>query len=229
MLYSRLGLTGNTRPKDDIAVRRRKFRMHSASHKRSRMTVTKEFPQLETARLILRVPTPEDAPVMAAFALDNREHLAPWDPLREEDYFTVESFRKGLTGAMEEMIAGRLLQFAIFQKNEQSGVVIGQCTFSNIVYRVLYAANLGYGLDYRFVGQGLMSEALQAAIQYCFDELNLHRIMAGYLPTNERSSRLLRRLGFVPEGYALDYLQIAGRWQDSVMTALTNHEWKDTS
>jgi ribosomal-protein-alanine N-acetyltransferase len=46
--------------------------------------------------------------------------------------------------------------------------------------------------------------------------------MANYVPTNERSGRLLRRLGFVVEGYARDYLFIGGRFQDHVLTALTN-------
>jgi ribosomal-protein-alanine N-acetyltransferase len=39
---------------------------------------------------------------------------------------------------------------------------------------------------------------------------------------NERSGRLLERLGFVREGYARDYLLIAGRWQDHILTSLTN-------
>jgi ribosomal-protein-alanine N-acetyltransferase len=67
-----------------------------------------------------------------------------------------------------------------------------------------------------------MHEALEAAIRYAFDELRLHRIMANYVPTNERSGRVLRRLGFVIEGYARDYLFIGGRFMDHVLTSLTN-------
>jgi ribosomal-protein-alanine N-acetyltransferase len=48
--------------------------------------------------------------------------------------------------------------------------------------------------------------------------------MANYLPTNERSARLLRRLGFVIEGSARDYLFVGGQFRDHVLTALTNHE-----
>ena len=60
------------------------------------------------------------------------------------------------------------------------------------------------------------------AIDHVFHALKLHRIMANYMPTNVRSARLLRRLGFVPEGFARDYLFIAGAWQDHVLTALTH-------
>jgi ribosomal-protein-alanine N-acetyltransferase len=66
-----------------------------------------------------------------------------------------------------------------------------------------------------------MFEALQAGIAYAFDELGFHRVMANYMPVNERSGRLLRRLGFVVEGYARDFLLIDGQWRDHVLTALT--------
>ena len=43
--------------------------------------------------------------------------------------------------------------------------------------------------------------------------------MANYLPHNERSARLFEGLGFEREGYARHYLQIAGQWEDHVLTA----------
>lgn len=71
-----------------------------------------------------------------------------------------------------------------------------------------------------------MHEALQAGIAYVFNELRLHRVMAGYMPRNLRSARVLGRLGFVIEGYARDYLLVDGRWEDHVLTALVNPQWK---
>ena len=53
-----------------------------------------------------------------------------------------------------------------------------------------------------------------------FDELGLNRVMAGYLPHNERSATLLLRLGFEKEGYARRYLKINGKWEDHILTAL---------
>jgi len=67
-----------------------------------------------------------------------------------------------------------------------------------------------------------MGEALRAAFGQVFGLLGLHRIMANYLPTNERSARLLRRLGFTVDGYARDYLYIDGAWRDHILTALTS-------
>jgi len=55
-----------------------------------------------------------------------------------------------------------------------------------------------------------------------FDAMQLHRIMANYRPENERSARLLARLGFEKEGEARAYLRINGVWADHVLTALIN-------
>jgi ribosomal-protein-alanine N-acetyltransferase len=55
-----------------------------------------------------------------------------------------------------------------------------------------------------------------------FDDLGLHRIMAGYLPHNKRSGKLLDRLGFEKEGLARKYLKINGRWEDHLLTSLIN-------
>jgi ribosomal-protein-alanine N-acetyltransferase len=99
---------------------------------------------------------------------------------------------------------------------------VGDCAFTNIVRGPFQACHLGYKLDQKFVGRGLMREGLTSAIDHAFHALKLHRIMANYQPTNERSGRLLRRLGFTIEGYARDYLFLNGGWRDHILTSLVN-------
>jgi ribosomal-protein-alanine N-acetyltransferase len=83
-------------------------------------------------------------------------------------------------------------------------------------------ANLGYGLDEREQGKGIMVEAVKAVCAWAFDELRLHRITASYMPTNDRSAKVLRRAGFAVVGYARDFLYINGAWRDHVLTALVD-------
>lgn len=64
--------------------------------------------------------------------------------------------------------------------------------------------------------------ALDALVAYAFGALGLHRVMANHLPDNERSAKLLARLGFEVEGLAKNYLFINGAWRDHVLTARTN-------
>lgn len=190
------------------------------------MTGNPHLPYIETPRLILAIPTPDYASRMLQYVDDNRAHLAAWEPLRPDEYFTLDFWSRRLSFAVEEFTSDRCLSLVLLDRTSPSAPFVGQVTFSNITRGALQAAYLGYSLDHRAIGNGLMYEALTAAIKYVFEEMNLHRVMANYMPTNERSGKLLRRLGFAVEGYARDYLMLAGDWQDHILTALTNESWE---
>jgi ribosomal-protein-alanine N-acetyltransferase len=177
---------------------------------------------LETPRLRVLTPPVDFAGRCAAYAERNREHLAPWEPPRADAFYTEPFWRERLAADREELAADRALRLCVQWRDDPAGEVIGFCNFNQLVRGAFYAATLGYSLDHRAVGQGVMFEALGAAIAHVFGVLGLHRVMANYLPHNERSGRLLRRLGFVVEGYARDYLFINGAWRDHILTALTN-------
>jgi ribosomal-protein-alanine N-acetyltransferase len=181
-----------------------------------------DLPFIETERLLLTLPSTEAAPQMLRYFVENREHLSPWWPPMPANYYTDNYWRDRLAKARKEFEQGQSLQLVIFERDTPSGRVVGICNFSGLIRGAFQACYLGYSIDARDEGRGLMREALTAAIEYAFTELRLHRIMANYLPTNERSGRLLRRLGFTVEGYARDYLLIAGQWRDHVLTSLTN-------
>ncbi|HEV2911735.1 MAG TPA: ribosomal protein S5-alanine N-acetyltransferase [Pyrinomonadaceae bacterium] len=192
------------------------------------MKETRPLPRIETERLLLAMPQPEAAPRLLAFFEENREHLARWSPPAPAGYYTQAYWRERLAQARTEFERDQSMKLVLFEResSETAGVVIGVCNFTNFVRGPFQACYLGYSLGRRFEGRGLMFEALEAATRYAFDHLRLHRIMANYVPVNERSGKLLRRLGFVIEGYARDYLLIEGRWQDHILTSLTNSKLK---
>ncbi|MCC6553350.1 MAG: GNAT family N-acetyltransferase [Polyangiaceae bacterium] len=177
---------------------------------------------LETRRLRVLVPPVSYAARCADYVTRNREHLAPWEPPRAPEFYTEPFWRERIAASHEELAEDRSLCLVLERRDDPAEEVIGFCNFSQIVRRAFLATTLGYSLDRRAVGQGVMFEALEAAIAHVFGPLGLHRVMANYLPRNERSGRLLRRLGFVVEGYARDYLFIDGAWRDHILTALTN-------
>ncbi len=106
--------------------------------------------------------------------------------------------------------------------DRQETEVMGVCNYTNIIRGTFQACHLGYALAEKYQGQGIMQEALREANRYMFEELHLHRIMANYMPRNERSGRLLEKLGFRIEGKAEKLLKINGRWEDHIMTSLIN-------
>jgi ribosomal-protein-alanine N-acetyltransferase len=179
-------------------------------------------PEIQTERLLLRLPPVTAADAVAAYLERNRTFHAPWSPHTSESYYAASFWREQLERDESAFDAGDALRFCLFERGEPSGRVVGRAHFSSFMRGPFQACFLGYDLDEAVQGRGYMSEALPAAIAFVFNELGLHRVMAGYIPTNERSGRLLRRLGFTVEGYARDYLLIAGRWQDHILTALVN-------
>ncbi|HKA92041.1 MAG TPA: GNAT family N-acetyltransferase [Haliangiales bacterium] len=176
--------------------------------------------RLVTERLVLTLPGPEAAGRVLAYLLANRDHLAPWEPPLPEGYLTVGHQAERLARAHEELAEDRALRLYLLDRSDEGGAILGTANFTQISRGGAQSCMLGYALSRDAQGKGLMLEALREAICYVWDELALHRIQANYMPTNERSGRLLRRLGFVVEGYARDYLLIDGQWRDHILAAL---------
>lgn len=178
--------------------------------------------RLVTERLLVREFAPREAQHVARFLQQNRAYHTPWEPTRHPSYFSVEHQRRILRRARRDR--RNLLLFLV--PREEQREVIGSVTFSNIVRGAFQSCYLGYRLDERYIGRGLMSEALLSAIRYIFSLEGLHRIEANVMPRNERSVRLLQRLGFRNEGRAQRYLNIQGRWEDHDHYVMLAEEWR---
>ena len=185
---------------------------------------TTRMKKFATKRLTLRFPNLEDAFELKQFDSRNKSHLARWETTASS-LFSDNFYKKRLEDWILEEEAGRAIRFLLFRK-EDPQQIIGFCNFTQIFHGPFQACYLGYKIDEKYEGIGLMYEALQIVIQYVFKEIKLHRIMANYIPTNVRSANLLNRLGFHIEGYAKDYLYINDKWEDHVLTALTSDQWK---
>ncbi|AJQ97477.1 GNAT family N-acetyltransferase [Gynuella sunshinyii] len=170
-----------------------------------------------TARLDVYSVTTDMAEAFQSFLLRNKERLAPFEPLRGDDYYELENIRQRIQMMMEDEKNQRGISFMITEKD--SSTIIGNINFSNFVMGVFQACHLGFSVDGKMEGKGVMFEALTDAMQYIKTRYGLHRVMANHLVTNKRSSKLLKRLGFVREGYAESYLKINGEWQDHILNA----------
>ncbi|MBL0636559.1 ribosomal protein S5-alanine N-acetyltransferase [Aeromonas dhakensis] len=178
------------------------------------------LPHLCTARCQLTILPPERADLMLDFYLRNRAHLAPWEPSRDESFYTLSHWHGRLRDSYGQFFNGSGVHLVALEPNGEQ--VIATCNFTNILMGAFKACHLGYAIDQVHQGQGLMQEIVGAGIDYLFREHGLHRIMASYMPANQRSGALLERLGFEREGYAKDYLMINGRWEDHILTSRLN-------
>jgi len=155
-----------------------------------------------------------DAPRLAELAKQNRTFLAPWEPTRDDRYFSVAGQQELVEGLLDLHARGAAAPYVIL---DDRGMGIGRITVSTIERGPFQSCRLGYWVSADQNGRGLATRAVAEIKQLAFGELGLHRIEAGTLLHNVASQRVLERNGFVRFGLAPAYLHIAGAWQDHAM------------
>jgi RimJ/RimL family protein N-acetyltransferase len=186
------------------------------------MTESTRLPTLVTPRLRLRLPKHEDIDDLQAIFSD-QEVMRYWSspPLRGRP--EAERLLDEIHANAE---AGHGHQWGI-ERTDRPGI-IGTCTLWRS-YPVQPRAEVGFVLARAAWGRGYMHEALTALIHHAFGTLQLHRLEADVDPRNERSVRLLERLGFVREGVLRERWLVAGEVQDAVFYGLLAREWTEST
>lgn len=108
----------------------------------------------------------------------------------------------------------------------EDDAIMGSIALSQIVRGNFHSAYLGYQIGAEFAGHGYMTEAIQLMLRHAFVNLKLHRLEANIQPTNTASIALVKRAGFVQEGYSPRYLKICGRWRDHERWAIAAEDWR---
>ncbi len=172
-------------------------------------------------RVALRFPAASDREAFCTLVVANRAWLTQWAPgtTAEEDpdgsgWFEATSVANA---------AGRSHKLLITDR--ESDALLGMLNFNEIVRGLFQSAYMGYWIGAAYARQGLMGEALAAGLGYAFGPLDLHRVEANIQPGNEPSIALVRRAGFVQEGFSPGYLKIGGSWKDHERWALTKETW----
>ena len=88
-------------------------------------------------------------------------------------------------------------------------------------------AELGWSLRPEETGRGYATEAVEAALSICFDDLGLRRVTASCFVANTSSWRLMERVGMRREARTVkDALHPDGEWLDGYGYALLADEWR---
>ena len=158
-----------------------------------------------------------DAIALSEYLCKNKDHFRKWEPIRDEGYHSIDSCISRIQKLEETTNTSSV--FFIYTVSNQ---IIGHCELSQIIYGPFRACYMGYGISKEYEGMGKAYELCKHSTEYAFHDLGLNRVMANYMPVNERSGNLLKKLGFQKEGLARKYLKIAGNWEDHVLTSLLN-------
>ncbi|MCH8150440.1 MAG: GNAT family N-acetyltransferase [Planctomycetes bacterium] len=144
-----------------------------------------EFPRLETERLYLRELALDDA-------LDVQEQFS--DPLVTE-HMDIEPCND--LKSAREIVSFHLhdtgVRWGVFSRRPER--LIGTCGF-HCWDTATARAEIGFDLRREHWGQGLMKEAVIAALRFGFSRMSLASMYADVEPLNARSIGLLLRLGF---------------------------------
>ncbi len=169
-------------------------------------------------QVVLRIPQMSDFAEWAKLRAVSRDFLVPWEPTWPANDLTRAAFRQRIRRYQRDVHEEVSYPFFVFLLSED--ILVGGITLSNIRHGVAQCCSIGYWIGEHYQNCGLTSDAVRAVVQFAFDTLNLHRVEAACLSSNQPSIRLLRRCGFTEEGYARRYLKINGIWQDHLLFAI---------
>lgn len=151
----------------------------------------------------------------------NRDWLTRWEA-------TVPAGTEPRSSTFNNLVArlrrsarlGTTMPFAI----EFEGALVGQVTVNNIVRGSAQFASIGYWLDERVAGRGLVPRSVAMVIDHCFTAAGLHRIEICIRPENTNSLRVVEKLQMHEVGLAPRFLHIDGDWRDHRIYAVTAEE-----
>jgi ribosomal-protein-alanine N-acetyltransferase len=180
---------------------------------------------IQTERLALRLMRADDRAEYVRIHEQGRDHFRPWLPKPKDGETPDRAFEHelergetGRTSGTAERRVGML----------EDGRMAGIFGLSQIFRGPFLNAYAGWRVAADCLGRGLATEGVLALLDLAFAPepvgLGLHRVQANVIPGNAASLRVAEKAGFRPEGLALAYLEIDGRWQDHRMFAKTAEE-----
>jgi ribosomal-protein-alanine N-acetyltransferase len=171
---------------------------------------------LRGERILLRLLRMEDEDAFVGAVASSRHLHQPW--------VTASADAAGFRELVERNRGADFRTLVGWRRDD--GTIAGVVNVSQIVRRNFQSAFAGFWASSASAGRGLMRETLALALEHVFVAEGLHRIEANVQPGNERSLALVRRMGFVHEGFSRRYLLIDGEWRDHERFALTVEDWR---
>ncbi len=174
---------------------------------------------LTTKRLVLREFEEEDWAAVLTYQSDPLYlRYYPWTHRTEQD---VREFVQKFLAQREEEPRTK---FQLALTLAQDGQLIGNCGI-RMKTPAAREADIGYELDPRHWGRGYATEAASKLLSFGFRDLRLHRIWAWCIAENVASARVLEKIGMRQEGRLCENEWMKGRWWDTLLYAILEHEW----
>jgi ribosomal-protein-alanine N-acetyltransferase len=182
-------------------------------------SIFKSFPELETERLRFRKIDLSDANEI--FLIRSNEDVMRFMDVSR--HHSISDSEKLILTAEDSYKKETGMNWAIIEKLSNS--FIGYIGFIRI-FSEHCRAEIGYVLKPEYWGKGYMFETINRVVRFGFDEMQLHSIEANVNPLNERSQKVLERVGFKKEAYFRENYLFDGKFLDSVIYSLLEKDLK---
>ncbi|WP_312115867.1 GNAT family N-acetyltransferase [Brevibacillus reuszeri] len=175
----------------------------------------------ETNRLVLRHFCLEDVDSFSKYRSNPLvSQFQSWENYTQED---AESFVNSQIDHKPNE-PGSWFQFAIALVN--SNELIGDCALHTPLAEPRIV-EIGFTLAPEHQGKGYANEAVGALLDYIFHTQKKHKVIAFTDVRNEKSIRVLERIGMRREGHLLQNYMSKGHWVDEYQYAILQTEWVD--
>ncbi len=172
------------------------------------------FPELETNRLLLRQPLLTDA--QDFFIL--RSNTLVMQYVNRPIAKNVEDAENLINKITDIINANEGINWCITLKDNPQKVMgnIGIWQLKKEDYR----GEIGYMLHPDFWRKGIMQEAVEAVINFGFNQMQLHSLEAKINPSNSASAMLLEKNNFIKEAHFKEDCFWEGEFSDTVVYSL---------
>lgn len=176
------------------------------------------MPVIRTRRLTLRAARMSDAEDMYEYSRDPEvaRHVL-WDA-----HTSIHQTRAYIRYLIRQYRNGDPASFVIVISD--TGKVVGTIGFMWI-QRENRSAEVGYSLSRAYWNQGIMTEALQALLEFGFTKLNLNRIEAQHESDNPASGKVMLKAGMKMEGRLRQRIYNKGRFTDVDLYSILRQEF----
>jgi RimJ/RimL family protein N-acetyltransferase len=176
---------------------------------------------IATERLQVRPFEPGDFDELLAIHSDaDVARYVPWPARTAEDLRPVFERKLGTRWIAKDADA---MSLAVALRS--GGALVGDIslTWDSRKHRT---GEIGFVFHPEHQGKGYARESMEALMRLGFERLDMHRLVGRADARNERSIRLMERLGMRQEAYFVENEFLKGEWTDEVVCAILRREWQ---
>lgn len=177
--------------------------------------------------VLLRPYRRSDAVAWSEVRRANEAWLAPWESTPHGGWAelnSLDAFRWVYRDQRRSARTGESMPFAVCLREGGRERLVGHLNVGSIVRQAFCSGCVGYWVDSRTAGRGVIPTAVALAVDHAFGPGGLHRIEVSVRPENRPSRRVMEKLGFREEAYHVRYMHIDGAWRDHIGYALTSED-----